>query len=220
MALTFYFGAVDGGVWKTTDAGMTWKPIFDGQPVASIGALRSRALESQRYLCRQRANPTFAPPSAPAMEFTNPPTAARPGRTSACATLARSAASSSIPRNPDIVYVGALGHAYGPNDERGVYKSTDGGATWKHVLDKGPSAGVSDLAIAAGKSEHSLRRHLECASSAVEHLCSAARPGQRPVSLHRQRANLDAAYRATDFPMATGAASASPSLPTAIASTR
>ena len=52
------------------------------------------------------------------------------------------------PHNADIVYVGALGHAYGPNDERGVYKSTDGGKTWTHVLDKGPSIGVSDLAMA------------------------------------------------------------------------
>ncbi len=52
---------------------------------------------------------------------------------------------------PDVVYVGALGHAYGPNDERGVFKSTDGGATWTRVLDKGPNVGVSDLAIAAAK---------------------------------------------------------------------
>ncbi len=49
-----------------------------------------------------------------------------------------------------MVYVGVLGHAYGPNDERGVYKSTDGGQTWTHVLNKGPEIGVSDLAIAAG----------------------------------------------------------------------
>ena len=52
------------------------------------------------------------------------------------------------PTNPDIVYVGALGHAYGPSPERGVYKSTDGGTTWTRVLDKGPEIGVADLAIA------------------------------------------------------------------------
>ena len=54
------------------------------------------------------------------------------------------------PHNADIVYVGALGHAYGPNQERGVYKSVDGGNTWTHVLDKGPAIGVSDLAMATG----------------------------------------------------------------------
>src|SRR5208283_4039563 len=52
------------------------------------------------------------------------------------------------PRNADVVYVGVLGHAYGPNDERGVYKSSDGGNTWTRVLDKGPEIGVSDLAMA------------------------------------------------------------------------
>ena len=54
------------------------------------------------------------------------------------------------PTNANVVYVGVLGHAYGPNDERGVYKSTDGGSTWTRVLDKGPEIGISDLAIAAG----------------------------------------------------------------------
>ena len=57
------------------------------------------------------------------------------------------------PKNADVVYVGALGHAYGPNPERGVYKSTDGGKTWTHVLDQGPEIGVSDLAMAAGNPE-------------------------------------------------------------------
>jgi photosystem II stability/assembly factor-like uncharacterized protein len=54
------------------------------------------------------------------------------------------------PKNADVVYVGALGHAYGPNPERGVYKSTDGGKSWTHILDKGPEIGVSDLAMATG----------------------------------------------------------------------
>jgi hypothetical protein len=54
------------------------------------------------------------------------------------------------PQNADVVYVAALGWAYGPNDERGIYKSTDGGTTWKRVLDRGPTVGASDLAMAAG----------------------------------------------------------------------
>src|SRR5208282_1042622 len=57
------------------------------------------------------------------------------------------------PQNANVVYVGAFGHAYGPNDERGVYKSSDGGATWAKVLDQGPDTGISDLAIAKDDSK-------------------------------------------------------------------
>ena len=74
------------------------------------------------------------------------------------------------PKNADVVYVGALGHAYGPNPERGVYKSADGGKTWAHVLDQGPEIGVSDLAIAAGKSGHAVCGNVAGASAAVEHV--------------------------------------------------
>ena len=101
------------------------------------------------FSTRERASRTFAPRSAPATASTSPPTA---GKTWKNIGLRDSRQISRIvidPRNPDVVYVGALGHAYGPNDERGVFKSTDGGATWTHVLDKGPNVGVSDLAIAA-----------------------------------------------------------------------
>src|SRR3974390_2829604 len=55
------------------------------------------------------------------------------------------------PSNPDLVYVAALGHAYGPNEERGVYRSTDGGRIWKKVLNTGPEVGAVDLALEAGK---------------------------------------------------------------------
>ncbi len=75
------------------------------------------------------------------------------------------------------MYVGALGHAYGPNEERGVYKSTDGGSNWTRVLYKGPEIGISDLAIATGSPEHSVRGNMERPPSAVEHLRSAAGTG-------------------------------------------
>ena len=54
------------------------------------------------------------------------------------------------PKNPDIVYVAALGHLFGPNDERGVYRTTDGGATWKQIYTRGPKAGAVDLAMDPG----------------------------------------------------------------------
>ncbi len=141
------------------------------------------------------ANPISAPPSAPATESTSPPTAARPGRTSVCATRARSAASSSIPTIADVVYVGALGHAYGPNNERGVFKSTDGGTTWTHVSGQRSRHRRLRSCHRGRQSQHSFRRHVERASSAMEHLRSAAGAGRWPLSLDRQRSHLDAAHR-------------------------
>ncbi len=144
---TFYFGSVDGGVWKTTDAGVTWTPIFDSQPIASIGALEvAPSNPDVVYAGTGESDIRSALSSGDGVYKSSDG-----GQTWRNVGLRDSRQISRIvvdPRNADIVYVGALGHAYGPNDTRGVYKSTDGGATWTHVLDKGPNIGVSDLAIA------------------------------------------------------------------------
>ena len=148
---TFYFGSVDGGVWKTTDAGTTWKPIFDGQPVASIGAL-AVAPSNPRVIYAGTGETDIRSDLASGAGVYR---SSDGGETWKFAGLKDTRQIAKIivdPQNPDIVYVGALGHAYGPNPERGVYKSIDGGATWQHVLDKGPELGVADLAIAAGRS--------------------------------------------------------------------
>jgi photosystem II stability/assembly factor-like uncharacterized protein len=147
---TFYFGSVDGGVWKTTNAGTTWKPIFDKQPVASIGALAvSPSNPKVIYVGTGESDIRSDLASGDGVYKSTDA-----GATWTNIGLKDTRQISKIvidPTNPDIVYVGALGHAYGPNDERGVYKSTDGGATWKRVLNQGPELGVADLAIAAGK---------------------------------------------------------------------
>ncbi len=145
---TFYFGSVDGGVWKTTDAGVTWNPIFDGQPIASIGALAvAPSNPNVLYAGTGESDIRSALSSGDGVYKSTDA-----GQTWRNIGLRDSRQISRIvidPQNADVVYVGALGHAYGPNDTRGVYKSTDGGANWTRVLDKGPSIGVSDLAIAA-----------------------------------------------------------------------
>ena len=144
---TFYFGSVDGGVWKTTDAGVSWNPVFDGQPIASIGALAVAPSNSNViYAGTGESDIRSALSSGDGVYKSSDG-----GQTWKNIGLRDSRQISRIvidPANPDVVYVGALGHAYGPNDTRGVYKSTDGGATWARVLDKGPNIGVSDLAIA------------------------------------------------------------------------
>jgi len=144
---TFYFGSVDGGVWRTTDAGVVWEPIFDGQPVASIGALAVAPSDPKLIYAGTgevdiRSNLSSGDGVYKSTDG---------GRSWTNVGLRDSRQISSIlvdPQDANIVYVGAFGHAYAPNHERGVYKSTDGGTSWTKVLDQGPEIGVSELAMA------------------------------------------------------------------------
>ncbi|HUY82527.1 MAG TPA: hypothetical protein VMU92_12455 [Acidobacteriaceae bacterium] len=147
---TFYFGGVDGGVWKTTDAGTVWKPIFDHEPVASIGAVAVAPSDpSVIYVGTGESDIRSDLASGDGVYRSNDA-----GKTWKHTGLTNTRQISRIlvdPNNANLVYVGALGHAYGPSDERGVYKSTDGGAHWQRVLDKGPDVGIADLAMAIRK---------------------------------------------------------------------
>ena len=145
---TFYFGSVDGGIWKTIDAGITWTPIFDGQPIASIGALEVAPSDPKVLYAGTGESDIRSDLSSGDGVYKS----IDGGATWKNVGLRDSKQISRIvidPTNANVVYVGALGHAYGPSDQRGVYKSTDGGQTWTRVLDKGPEIGVSDIAIAA-----------------------------------------------------------------------
>jgi photosystem II stability/assembly factor-like uncharacterized protein len=148
---TFYFGSVGGGVWRTADAGVVWQPIFDGQPVASIGALAVAPSDPKViYAGTGEADIRSDLSSGDGVYKSTDG-----GQSWTNIGLRDTRQISRIvvdPQDANIVFVGALGHAYGPNNERGVYKSTDGGANWTKVLDQGPDIGVSDLAIAAGDS--------------------------------------------------------------------
>lgn len=146
----FYFGSVDGGVWKTGDAGTVWKPIFDGEPVASIGAL-AVAPSNPKVIYAGTGESDIRSDLASGDGVYR---SVDGGRTWKNVGLRDSRQISRIlidPNNADVVYVGVLGHAYGSSAMRGVYKSTDGGATWQHVLDKGIDIGISDMAIANAK---------------------------------------------------------------------
>jgi photosystem II stability/assembly factor-like uncharacterized protein len=145
---TFYFGAVDGGIWKTTDAGMVWTPIFDGQPVASIGALAVAPSDPMTIYAGTGESDIRSNLASGDGVYRSRDA----GATWTNVGLAETRQISRIvvdPRNPEVVYVGALGHAFAPNPERGVFKSIDGGTHWSKVLDQGPEIGVADLAIAA-----------------------------------------------------------------------
>ncbi len=144
---TFYFGAVDGGVWKTSDAGTLWQPLFDAQPVASIGAL-AVAPSDPRVLYAGTGESDIRSDLATGNGVYRSDDG---GQTWTPIGLDDSRQISRIlvdPTDARTVYVGVLGHAYGPNDTRGVYKSTDAGAHWERVLDKGPDVGIADITMA------------------------------------------------------------------------
>ncbi len=143
----FYFGAVDGGVWETLNAGRTWNPIFDDQDIGSIGAIAIAPSSPQTiYLGTGEADMRSDIAYGNGVyKSTNG------GRSWTHLGLNDSKQIGAIvvdPHNAGIVYVAALGHPYGPNAERGVFKSIDGGVTWKKVLYKDANTGAISLAMA------------------------------------------------------------------------
>jgi photosystem II stability/assembly factor-like uncharacterized protein len=143
---TYYFGAAGGGVWKTTDGALTWSPIFDRESAFSIGAI------------------AVAPSDPNVIYVGTGETALRgdiaqgdgvyksmdAGKTWTNVGLRDTRAIGRIlihPRNPDIALVAALGHPFGHNAERGVFRTTDGGKTWEKVLYKDEYTGAVDLAF-------------------------------------------------------------------------
>ena len=147
----FYFGSVNGGVWETKDAGRTWLPIFDGQPIGSIGAL-AVAPSNARVLYAGSGEADMRSDIAQGNGMYKSVDA---GKTWSHIGLADSQQIGRIlvhPANPDVVYVAALGHPYGPNAERGVFRSKDGGATWQRVLARNNDndTGAIDLVFEPG----------------------------------------------------------------------
>jgi photosystem II stability/assembly factor-like uncharacterized protein len=143
----YYFGATGGGLWKTTDGGTTWKPVTDGQiKSSSVGAVAvSESNPDVVYIgmgeTELRGN---------IMQGDGVYKSTDAGKTWSHVGLTDTQAIARIridPANPDIVYVAALGHPYGPNSERGVFRSRDGGKTWQKVLYKDDHAGAVDLCM-------------------------------------------------------------------------
>ncbi|MGI8962671.1 MAG: WD40/YVTN/BNR-like repeat-containing protein [Bryobacteraceae bacterium] len=144
---TFYFGAVDGGIWKTTDAGTVWTPIFDTQPVASIGALEV-APSNPKILYAGTGETDIRSDLATGDGVYKSTDSGRTWKNIGLGDTRQISRIVVDPTNPNIVLVAALGHAYAGNDERGVFLSTNGGETWEKTLNRGPQIGAADLAIA------------------------------------------------------------------------
>jgi len=142
----FYIGVNNGGVWKTSDAGRTWFPIFDGQPTGSIGALA--VAPSNPDIIYVGSGEGLRRPDLSTGDGIYKSTDA--GKTWQHLGLRDGQQITNIvvdPQDPRRVFVAVLGHPYGPNSERGVFRSTDGGETWQKILHKDDDTGATDLAF-------------------------------------------------------------------------
>jgi photosystem II stability/assembly factor-like uncharacterized protein len=146
---TWYLGAVAGGVWKSSNAGYTWRPIFDDQKIASIGAIAVADSDHNIiYVGTGEACPrgdiTYGDGVYKSLDG---------GKTWQHVGLTDTRHIGAIivdPNNPDIVFVAALGHAFGPNEERGIFRSGDGGKTWQRVLFRDRDTGGIDVVFDPG----------------------------------------------------------------------
>ena len=145
--MTFYFGACAGGVWKTTDGGVYWRCVTDGYLTsATIGALA---------VARSDSNVVYAGTGETTIRLDvsfgdGMYRSTDAGRTWAHIGLKETRHIGRVlvhPSDPNLVYVAALGDAFGANPERGVYRSRDGGQSWEHVLERGPDAGCVDMSM-------------------------------------------------------------------------
>lgn len=141
---TFYFSGAGSGVWKTIDAGRTWRPVGNSLPPA-VGAIAvAPSAPDTIYVGTGQVAPRYDVASGHGVfKSTDGGRSWRPLGLAATHNIGRIWVD---PRNPDVVLVAALGHLFGPNPQRGIYRSTDGGKTWVHVLAINDDTGVVDLA--------------------------------------------------------------------------
>jgi photosystem II stability/assembly factor-like uncharacterized protein len=144
---TYYFGATGGGVWKTEDGGLNWKPVSDGFfETGSVGAVAVSEWDPNIvYVGMGETEMRGNVSHGDGMYKSNDA-----GKTWKHIGLKDTSQISRVrihPQNPDIVYAAALGHVYGPNEQRGVFRSKDGGKTWEKVLYRDNKTGAVDLIL-------------------------------------------------------------------------
>ena len=145
--MTYYFGACAGGVWKTRDGGTTWRNVSDGYfGTAAVGAI-AVAPSDPNVIYVGTGEATIRGNVSHGDGVYKSTDGGKTWRNMGLADTRHIGKIRIHPQNPDIVYVAALGHAWGPNTERGVYRSKDGGETWEQVLYRSEHAGSHDLSI-------------------------------------------------------------------------
>jgi len=144
----FYYGATGGGVWKTTDGGINWESVSDGSVfgTGSVGAIAVADSDPNTVYVGMGESPIRGNVSHGDGVYKSNDA----GKTWKRVGLEDTRQIPRIrvhPKNPDLVYVAALGHVWGPNEQRGVFRSKDGGKTWEKVLNRGNKAGAIDLIL-------------------------------------------------------------------------
>jgi photosystem II stability/assembly factor-like uncharacterized protein len=141
-----YVGTASGGVWKTTNNGTTWEPVFDKEGVSTIGDI-AIAPSDPSVVWVGTGEPNNRQSSSWGDGIYKSLDAGKTWQKMGLAATHHIGRIVIHPKNPEIVYAAALGHLWGPNPERGVYKTTDGGKTWNQVLKINDDTGVSDIAM-------------------------------------------------------------------------
>jgi photosystem II stability/assembly factor-like uncharacterized protein len=149
----FYMAPNNGGVWKSTDAGRTWAPIFDDQPTGSVGAL-AVAPSDPNILYVGSGEGLHRPDLSVGDGIYKSIDAGRTWRHLGLSDGRQIPAVLVDPKDPNRVFAAVLGHPYGPNAERGVFRSLDGGRSWQKVLYKDEDTGAIDLAFDPSNSQH------------------------------------------------------------------
>lgn len=142
-----YIGAASGGLWKTIDGGVTWESIFDDQEASSIGAIAITPTNPEIVWAGTGETFVIRPAHAMGDGIYKSKDAGKTWEKMGLEKTGRIGRIIVHPTNPDIVYVAALGHTYGPQQERGVYKSTDGGNSWKRIFFVDENTGAADIAL-------------------------------------------------------------------------
>ncbi len=186
----FYIGAVNGGVWKTNDYGRTWNPIFDDQPTGSIGAIA--VAPSDPNIIYVGSGEGLQRPDLSVGDGIYKSTDA--GKTWTHLGLRNGQQIPRIaidPHNPNRLFVAVLGHPYGPNEERGIFRSTDGGQTFEKVLYKDENTGGNDVVLDPANPRYRLCDDVGSAAGSVGER-GMERNGRRDFQIHRRRKNLAA----------------------------
>jgi len=142
----FYVAQVDGGVWKSDDYGRTWNPIFDSQPTQSVGAI-AVAPSEPNVVYVASGEGLRRPDLSVGDGIYKSSDAGKTWQHLGLRDGQQIPALAVDPRDPNRLFAAVLGHPYGPNEERGIYRSSDGGATWKKVLSKGSNTGGSQVIL-------------------------------------------------------------------------
>ena len=147
---TFYFGATGGGVWKTIDAGSNWQNISDKFFGSSIGAVAVAHSDESILYVGEGENTLRGNVSEGLGGMWRSEDGGRSGKNIGLKTTRHIVRILIHPKNPDIVWVAALGHLFGSNEDRGIYKTIDGGKNWKKVLFANANVGAAELVMEPG----------------------------------------------------------------------